>query len=454
MIISAKEKEEMIMEKKLSLGKKLSYGGGNFAANLMVTTASSYITYFYTNVAGISVAVAGIILLIGRIFDGVSDLIMGYVVDKTHTKYGKARPWILWMAIPYAIALMLMFMSPNVGQMGKAVYAAITYIVAEGIIYTALCVPYNTLSSLATKDMDERTALSGFRTFCGYVGALLVSSFTLKFVDMAGGDAKAWQIVALVYGVIGALCYINVFIQLKEVETDTEVTQKVEKGEAVKALKSLVKNKYWVYTLMATLCLFLFSGVCGGMVYYAQYILGDAGIVSSLTMAHFIPIILGSIVAMPIAVKIGKRNAAVFGMIIMMIGQLIITIFPHNITLLLVGFAVRGAGMSPVMVPIFAMIADAAEYGRIKNGIRAEGMAFSAVGFAEKVGTGIGGVIMTTILAAGGFDAGLAVQPKSALTAIEACLNWAPWPMFVVTVVFLLLYNLDKILPELKKEKN
>ena len=137
-----------------------------------------------------------------------------------------------------------------------------------------------------------------------------------------------------------------------------------------------------------------------------------------------------------------------------MIGQLIITIFPHNITLLLVGFAVRGAGMSPVMVPIFAMIADAAEYGRIKNGIRAEGMAFSAVGFAEKVGTGIGGVIMTTILAAGGFDAGLAVQPKSALTAIEACLNWAPWPMFVVTVVFLLLYNLDKILPELKKEKN
>lgn len=163
---------------------------------------------------------------------------------------------------------------------------------------------------------------------------------------------------------------------MKEVETDTEVTQKaekVEKGEAVKALKSLVKNKYWVYTLMATLYLFLFSGVCGGM--------------------------------------------------------------------------------SPVMVPIFAMIADAAEYGRIKNGIRAEGMAFSAVGFAEKVGTGIGGVIMTSILAAGGFDAGLAVQPKRALTAIEACLNWAPWPVFAVTVVFLLLYNPDKILPELKKEE-
>lgn len=142
----------------------VAYGGGNLAANMLVTTAGAFITYFYTEVAGIAMLTVGFILSVCRICDGISDLCMGAIVDKTHSKYGKARPWLLWLSIPYLVGSVALWYSPDVGMTGKIIYAVVTYMLSVVIIYTALSVPYNTLCSLITKDGGERTALSAFRS--------------------------------------------------------------------------------------------------------------------------------------------------------------------------------------------------------------------------------------------------------------------------------------------------
>ena len=453
------EKGKYFPSKPLSFFKKASYGGGNFAANLMVTTASSFITFFYTNVAGIPIIAAGLILLIARLFDGTTDLLMGVVVDKTRTRWGKARPWILWMCIPYAITLWLMFTSPDIGETGKIIWAGVTYILAQGIIYTAISVPYNSMSSLATENPDERTQLSAYRTFFGYAGALIVSTFTTQFVAMLGDTMLAWQIVAIIYGVIGGAIYFNVFLQLKEVTGSEADVKQAAKEPLGKMIKTLLTNKYWWFTLLSIMSGFVISGLMGGVAYYAMYVLNDFNILSLLMPSSFLPIMIGSLVLAPLAHRLGKRRMALIGIGVSIIGQFICIAFALNVPGYMFGLVVRGFGTAGLMIPIFAMIGDSAEYGYLKTGVRSEGMAFSAVGFAEKVGSGLGGVILTSIMAAGGFDAELMVQPDTAIDSIIMVMNYIPLVLLVISGIFVWLYKLDRILPGMieeaeKKEKS
>ena len=445
--------ESMSNENKLSLAQKISYGGGNLAANLMVTTASSYITYFYTDIAQISVGAIGVILLLCRLLDGISDLAMGYVVDKVNPKHGKARSWLRWLAFPYGISIILLFSAPDLSMTGKTVYAGITYLIALAIIYTAISVPYNTLSMLATKDPVERTSLSTFRTFMGYAGALLVSTFTLIFVDLAGGGKIGWMLVGCGYGLMGAILYLLCYRNVKELPVDGMDSNIVNEKTSVKdALRSLFHNKYWILVILITVINFLGAGLNGGMVFYAEYILGNSNLVGGLSFAYFLPIILSSFFVPQIVARIGKRNMVVIGSLICTISQIIIIFNRTNYMVALIGCAIRGIGSAPVMVSIFAMIGDAAEYGYLKDGIRAEGMAFSAVGFSEKVGSGIGGVILTTILSLGGYVGGAAVQTETALTAIMACFAYIPLILFVIPLFVLPFYKLDKEYPEMLKK--
>ena len=449
---AAGEKGKYFPSKPLSFLKKASYGGGNFAANLMVTTASSFITFFYTNVAGIPIIAAGLILLVARLFDGTTDLLMGIVVDKTRTRWGKARPWILWMCIPYAVTLWLMFTSPDIGETGKIIWAGVTYILAQGIIYTAMSVPYNSMSSLATENPDERTQLSAYRTFFGYAGALIVSTFTTQFVAMLGDTMLAWQIVAIIYGVIGAAIYFNVFLQLKEVTGNEEEVKEAAKEPLGKMIKTLLTNKYWWFTLLSIMAGFVISGLMGGVAYYAMYVLNDFSILSLLMPSSFLPIMIGSMVLAPLAHRLGKRRMALIGIGVSIIGQFICIAFATNVPGYMAGLVVRGFGTAGLMIPVFAMIGDSAEYGYLKTGVRSEGMAFSAVGFAEKVGSGLGGVILTSIMAAGGFDAELPVQSASAIDSIIMVMNYVPLVLLVISAIFIWLYRLDRILPKMVEE--
>ncbi len=300
--------------KGLSWFQKISYGSGNFAANMMNNTVGTFISYYYTDVAGLPLAAVGIILLLCRLLDGVSDLIMGVVVENTHTKYGKARPWLLRLAIPYGVCIFLMFFSPGWGVTGKIIYAAATYMAGVALVYTAISVPYNTLSALVTKDQNERTDLATMRQLFGFIGPLFVSTLTMPVVNALGDTQMAWSVVTAVYGILGAALYLLVFFTSKEIDApEAESVQKEKQHfnmkETLASIKELFKNQYWLMVLGITLLIFISYGVGGGVqVYYCKYILGNSNYQSALSLAGQIPNIALCFIIPTLAQKFGKRN--------------------------------------------------------------------------------------------------------------------------------------------------
>ncbi|MED3728375.1 glycoside-pentoside-hexuronide (GPH):cation symporter [Priestia filamentosa] len=438
---------------KLAGVEKVSYGLGNLSANLLITTANSFIVFFYTEIAGIAAATVGTLLLIARIFDGVTDLGMGMIVDKTKSKYGKARPWLLWMAIPYILAMVLLFTSPEFSQTGKSIYAFITYILAIGIIYTMISVPYNSMLVTLSQDQIQRGQLSISRAAFGLIGGMLVGVITLPAVSFLGGGKNGWMFIAIIYGIVGALSYLIVFKNTKE-RVDVETPEKKDTVPIKHSVKALVKNKYWLLTLSIIILSFVGAGLSGIGVYYAKYILGDPNLMAVLTVVGILPTILMMFFMDFLFKKFGKRNLAMIGGVVSIIGALIIWIDPESISMVSIGSFIRGLGGAPLGVAAFVMLADSVEYGEWKTGIRTEGLALSAGTFGEKVGTGIGGMVLGALMGLAGYVGGQAEQTVSALTSIKLLFIHVPIILSILSIILLYFYKLDKKYPTIIKELN
>ena len=438
-------------ENKLPLSEKLTFGFGNLAANLMLTTASSFITYYYTDVVGLSAVIVGNILLWARLFDGASDLAMGAIVDKTRSKHGKARPWILWMAIPYALAMILLFTSPDfLGSTGKAIYAFVTYVIALAGVYTATMVPYNAMIGTTTSNTVDRGNLSTSRTLAGFVGAMGVTAVVLPVVNFFGGDKQAWTWMAAVFGVISTVLLLILFKNSKERVIESAVA--VEKVPLKTNIQALLQNKYWVIMILYMLISFISSGLGGINIFYAQWILGDPAKVALIGILSFMPIAVGAVFMPFLLSKFSKKTITLIGGIVMMIGLLIIAAFPENFTMIMVGLVIRGLGIAPGAVAGFAMLGDVADYGEWKTGIRSEGLIFSAGTFAEKVGSGVGGLILGVVLGLGGYVSQGATQSAEALFAIKAIFAYLPIAFTAICILLILFYDLDKKLPEIAED--
>lgn len=433
----------------------VAYGGGNLAANMLVTTAGAFITYFYTEVAGIAMLTVGFILSVCRICDGISDLCMGAIVDKTHSKYGKARPWLLWLSIPYLVGSVALWYSPDVGMTGKIIYAVVTYMLSVVIIYTALSVPYNTLCSLITKDGGERTALSAFRSGFGFGGAMVVNMITLPIVNFFGGGQKGWTVLGILYGVVGCLLYLFCFIRCKETdveeaaeiarETDKPVSEvPVQNVSVLQNVKALITNKYWLMIIGMCIIVFTVSGLAGVNIYYAQFIFGNEGLIGLMSMATFMPMAVGVLIVAPLVSKFGKRNVSLCGAVISVIGCIIMAIFPTNWPLFFAGMVIKGCGSAPIAVASFAMLADTVEYGEWKSGIRSDGLVYSAAGFGEKVGGALGALAVSFLMAAGGYVANQTVQSDGTILAMKAAICYIPLAANLIVTFILYIYDLDK----------
>lgn len=443
---------------KLKLIQKAAYGSGNFSANLMNCTVGTFISFYYTETAGLPIAYVGVILLLCRILDGVTDLIMGAIVQRTNTRYGKARPWILGMAIPFGISVFLMFFSPQWGTTGKIIYAAATYMAGIAFVYTMISVPYNTLSALITKDQNERTSLATMRQFFGFMGPLFVTTFTLPIVNGAGGGQKGWSVMAGIYGVIGAILYLWVFFSTRELgDGDNEVSlqkeKHTEKGKLWKEIKALFCNRYWLLVLLITLVIFMTYGIKGGLqTYYCKYVMGNENYYSYLGMASQIPNIICCFFIPAIAKKYGKRNVSMAGCVIAILGGLIMLIDPSSLPILILSTVINTIGTAPISICVFAMLGDTAVYGEWKTGVRNEAMAFSATTFSEKVGNAIGAALIAFILSFAGFVSGQAIQTESAVAMMKACMIGLPILVSVILIIALYFYQLDRMYPEVVME--
>ncbi|SFD36445.1 MFS transporter [Clostridium uliginosum] len=444
-------------KEKIKFPEKLGYGLGDFACNLVWNSLSMFILYFYTDVMGMAAAIISTLMLVVRIISGFMDIAAGVVVDKTNTKYGKARPWILWMAIPFGIGTILLFSVPNIGNTGKLAYIIGTYVLIN-VVYTAINIPYGVLNSLMTQDQNERSEVNIYRMFCSTAGSLCVSALVLPLVSFFGGGQQAWILTFGIFGISATLIFFITFKTTKEriVAVNKEKSQNISFTYGIKAL---IKNRYWIIIVLLLVVVFMSMGIMGGsMIYYAQHILKDKNLVGGLSIAQNVPtLIVMLIIAMPLIKKCGKRNTAILGSVIFILGSVIALIDLTSIPLIYISIIVRGAGNALVSATIFALLADTIEYGEWKTNIRTEGLVYSAGNFGLKVGIGLGTAIVGWLLAFSHYNGEAMVQPHSAITTINILFTWLPMILAVVQIILLKFYKLDKlytkIISDLEKRK-
>lgn len=205
---------------KVPVGEKLSYCFGDPALTLMYTMTSTLLIYFYTNVVGISAGAVGMIMLISRVFDGFSDVAMGTIIDRTHSKYGKARIWILRLAFPYAIAAVLLFTMPNIGDIGKIIYAFVTYNLMNTVVYTAISQPFHALGSLMTRDRRDRDTISNIRMMLSITASMIITAFTLPLINYVSGvtghEQLSWILVTAGYSIVSVFVLLNTYASCTE----------------------------------------------------------------------------------------------------------------------------------------------------------------------------------------------------------------------------------------------
>lgn len=384
-------------EPKLTVGTRIAYGFGDTVCNIVYGMISALLVLFYTDYAGVSVATVGLVMLISRIFDGTSDAIMGVIVSKTKSKWGKARPWILWMSIPYCVSAIALFTVPQTQGSLQFWYIFITYNLTTTVFYTAINVPYGTLSTMMTRSSHERDMLSIFRMSLAPIGRIIAVTFTQPVVKLFGDDQAAWVKAMTMWVILAFIMLMICFVRCKEtvhIEAQESKDSKVSLG---KSLKALLGNQYfWACLILWTVTCVHGTIVGTALPYYCKYLL-------------------------------------------------------HNDTWM---YSVLYLGETLTAV-VFGMLGDVVEFGQWKTHIRQESLIFAggAVGF--KLGNGITSAIISKLLDAAGYisSSGTSVvQPDSALAMIQNIYIWGPILVWVIAVVVLALYKLDNKYPAIIKE--
>ena len=427
-----------------SLVEKFAYGMGDVACNVVFAITSSLLVYYYTNVVGISAALVGTILLVSRLFDGISDLTMAQVMDKVNSRHGKYRAWVLWMSIPYGVsAVLLMTVPASATYAVQAIYIFVTYNLCTTVCYTALNLPYSSLAPTMTNDDNDLAKLNLFRMSMSPIGNLIITALTLPFINRLGGDRRAWIIVTVIYAVIAFGMLMWTFFGTKE-RFRPAAAKEAEGLPLSTRLGAAFKNKYFVMLTLTMISVSLYQNVNGTCTtYYAQYVLGNVEVMGVLQTAEKIPWIIGVIVMAPFIKKFGKRNLVLFGALLNIVAMVLVQFAPTSYPVLLTAAVMRGFGESPFYGCIFTMIADAIEYGHWKTGIRVHALLFSAFTVGQKLGGGIAAWAIGQLMTASGFT-GLEVEIPSAVAMVKNLYIWGSALAWIGVAVIMIFYHLDK----------
>ncbi|SEK61122.1 MFS transporter [Paenibacillus sp. OK003] len=433
------------------IGDSMGMFGLNISSGLL-----GLITYYYTDVVGVSAAIVGTVLLVTKLLDAVADVGMGVLVDRTKSKYGQARPWLLWMSIPMFVSLLLLFSVPDISVTGKIVYAIITNLVFYIMVYTPTFIPYSSLMALTTRNTYERSLMGIIRSSSGYLAGMVVAIAFLPIVNAMGGGRREWTILAGVFAFMAAAGILIAFFSNREKYNNVQLDELgvfQEKISLVQGLNMLISNKYWL--LMFTVGTFshiLFAlGVAAGT-YYAKYIWGDVNLVAIMGGIGLIPVVIGFSLSGPFIKKFGKRNTALGGVIIGLIGATARLIAPESIMLGLVCSIFQTLGTIPLMAVGGALTTDTIEYGEWKFRKRIVGLTNSVNAFGNKVGTALGAAMIGWLLALGGYVEQASEQGNAAKQAIIALNIYVPIVVMAVIAICLFFYKLDKEFPKILKD--
>lgn len=430
----------------------IAFAIGDGGCNFVWTTIGSYLTLYYTDSVGIAAATIGTLMLLSRLLDGVSDLIMGSIIDRTHTRWGKARPWILWSAVPMGLGLVVMFSVPAaLSGGGKVAYASITYIIMAAVIYTACNLSYNTLLSLEAPDPKDRVTMSSVRFFITMSVVLFINYNCNNFVEKFG-----WTGMAVIFGTIGTVMLLITFFGTKERTNIEQNTVKVKKEEdklpVAESFRILFKNKYFFLLTIVFVINYTVLGVNNGLrIYYARDVLGNAGLMGTLTLCFILPKLIGNLAYPYINRLLGKWKSMMIGYCIELAGVLIMAFSAAGFSSAVIGLLCLGIGGIPHNAGLFAMVADVIDYGEWKTGIRLDGLTNSATSFGMKVGAGLGSALVGWGLAWAAYDGTLGAQTAATTAGIKNAFTLIPAVLIVIGLVTLFFCNLDKIYPQISE---
>ncbi|MET3291116.1 UNVERIFIED_CONTAM: putative glucitol transport protein GutA [Brevibacillus sp. OAP136] len=437
---------------KLSWLERIGYGVGDLSSNLIFQMTSNFLMFFYTDVYGIGPEVVATLFFVTKVWDAIFDLVLGSLIDKTKSRWGKARPYLLYGTPAFIISGILCFSTPDLDETGKVIYAYISYFVL-GMAYSLVNIPYSTLTARMTQDFQERSLLSSVRMTFAMLGGLIISALTMPLVDMLGGGnpAKGWQWTMVIFSVVGGVLYLLCFMTTKE-----RVAVKEEKYRLADILSAILKNKPFLSVSFS----FMFGLAAFGIqmavvIYYFKYYIGREDLVTPFFTISSVASILGPIFTPYLSKKMGKRNASIFGGAISAIASAISYYGgPSNVEIVFISNTISSIfSMVPIAIG-WGMCADTIEYAEWKSGVRAEGILYAAFSFLQKVAMAVGSSVAAVILANTGYVADAAQTPQ-ALEGIRNMMTLIPAALSVLSVIAIMFYTLNEekykqILVELK----
>ena len=441
-------------EDRISTGAKIGYGVGDFGANLVFQSVLIFLIFYFTDVFGIAASVAGTIFFVSKIWDAVTDPTMGYLSDRTHTRWGQKRPYLLFGAIPLGLCFFLLFASPNISESFRPVYALIFFLLVC-TFYTVVNIPYGALTASMTVDAHERSKISGVRTFFALMGTLTVAGATLPLVDLFGGGKAGFRATGAIFGVMAALLTLVTFLSVRE-----RVAQKDTSRYSIRDIITVLKsNRPFIILSIGMIMHLTALGVLAAMInYFFKYVMLDEGFATFAFLSIFVPAAL----ALPLWVWMSKRlsKKAAFNAGMGLLALALFCVFfvqELNPVVLLPLFVVGGVGLSTNFFSPWAMVPDTVEYGQLQTGLRREGILYGVFFFGQKMASALAGFIAGQGLGLFGFVANEA-QTDQALLGIRILTTFIPIALIILGILIISRYPINqamhtKILEDIEKNR-
>lgn len=458
----------MIMNEKkyLKWYHKVAYGSGDLASNCGYALISSFVMLYLTNAVGLNSAVIGTLMMVSKLLDGVSDIFFGGLMDRTKSKMGQARPWMLFGQIGVSACLFLVFSIPGMSQNMQYAYFFVFYTAFNAVFYTANSIAYAALAAKITKNGQERVQLGSIRFIFATFTTLLISYNAMGLVEKFGGGTKGWRTVALIFAVIALVVNTFCVLMVKEVpdedirpdgektsagEKDSGGKQKAAEGTKVSfgtSLKLLLKNPYYIVILCLYLVNYIYGGITqGSAIYFMTYYMGDPALLGTFSLFQLVPVMLILTVTPMLVKKFGsmwKMNLYARIITLLMGVVFLIGALNKNLPVMLFATFLRNMAGGPLTGTLNAMVAETSDYTWRTQGVRIDGVMFSCSSIGVKLGGGIGSAVVGWLLALGGFNGTAEVQTAGAVNMIFFMYVVLPLIMGVLMAILVYLMKVEK----------
>lgn len=449
----------MSEKKYLRWYNKLGYGSGDIAGNVVYALLSSFVMIYLTDTMGMSAGIVGTLIAVSKIFDGITDIFFGSMIDKTHSRFGKARPWMLYGYVGCAITLISIFAIPvSMGSFAQYAWFFISYTLLNSVFYTANNIAYSALTALVTKNSKERVQMGSYRFIFAFATSLLIQSVTLKFVSVMGGGASGWRTVAIIYAIIGLIVNTISTLSVKELSDEElaegeNANEEDQKYGIIEALKILIHNKYYMMICGTYILQQIYGAMINVGVYYATYVLFNENMYGVFSWFINIPLIIALLFTPSLVQKWkGMYKLNKYSYMLATVGRLLVVVAGYlgSVPLMLAFTALAALGQGPWQGEMNAVIASCSEYTWLTKQKRVDGTMYSCTSLGVKIGGGLGTAIAGWLLEWSGYNGSLAVQPDSCINMLHFMYLWIPFILDLVITIILSRMNVEKANDELK----